>query len=73
VCYELYKDATTFSSTQLAACAGGDIPVEFHLPADQYATALAETPPAYWEVEARGKARGADYEAFFLVPVYKRP
>lgn len=73
VCYELYKDATTFSSTQLAACAGGDIPVEFHLPADQYATALAETPPTYWEVEARGKARGADYEAFFLVPVYKRP
>jgi len=73
VCYELYKDATTFSSTQLAACAGGDIPVEFRLPTDQHATALAETPATYWEVEARGKARGADYEAFFLVPVYKRP
>jgi hypothetical protein len=73
VCYELYKDTTTFSSAQLAACAGGDIPVEFHLPTDEHATALAETPPTYWEVEARGKAHGAAYEAFFLVPVYKRP
>ena len=73
VCYELYRDAVTLSQTQLAtAAAGCDIPVEFRLPQDQPPTTLVETPPTYWEIEARGKARGADYEAYFLVPVYKR-
>ena len=73
VCYELYQDAITFSQTQLAtADAGCDIPVEFRLPQDQPPTTLVDTAPTYWEIEARGKARGADYEAYFLVPVYKR-
>lgn len=73
VCYELYRDAITFSQTQLAtAGAGCDIPVEFRLPQDQPPTTLVDTAPTYWEIEARGKARGADYEAYFLVPVYKR-
>jgi hypothetical protein len=73
VCYELYRDAVMLSQTQLAvADAACDIPVEFRLPQDQPPTALVETPPTYWEIEARGKARSADYEAYFLVPVYKR-
>lgn len=73
VCYELYRDVTTFSREQFADCFGGDIAVEFRLPADERTTILAQTPPTYWEIEARGKAPGAGYEAHFLVPVYKRP
>lgn len=74
VCYELYKSTLTLAQTQLAAAyAGCDIPFEFRLPEDQPATTLMQTPPTYWEIEARGKARGVDYEAYFLVPVYKRP
>ena len=73
VCYELYRDAVTFSQTQLAtADAACGIPVEFRLPQDQPPTTLADTPQTYWEIEARGKARSADYEAYFLVPVYQR-
>ena len=74
VCYELYKDTVTLAQAQLAtAHAGCGIPFEFRLPEDQPPSALLQTPPTYWEIEARGKARGVDYEAFFLVPVYKRP
>ncbi|MGA8013067.1 MAG: hypothetical protein WB949_11635 [Candidatus Acidiferrales bacterium] len=71
VCYELYKDVATFDRDRLTGLAGNDIPVEFHLPSDQPTTTLAATPPIYWEIQANGKARGADYEAYFLVPVYK--
>jgi hypothetical protein len=71
ICYELYKEVSTFGRDRLTGLAGGDIPIEFHLPSDQPTTNLAATPPIYWEIEAKGTARGADYEAFFLVPVYK--
>lgn len=73
VCYELHRNTTTLSGPQLAACASSSVPVEFRLPADQPATALYQTPPTYWEIEARGKASTASYEAYFLVPVYRRP
>lgn len=71
VCYEVYKDVTTCNRDRLRGLAGNDIPIEFLLPADEPATNLAATPPVYWEIEARGKARGVNYEAVFLVPVYK--
>lgn len=71
VCYELYKDTLAFDRDKLTGLAGGDIPIEFRLPPDQPTTNLAATPPIYWEIEAKGKARGADYEAVFLVPIYK--
>ncbi len=70
VCYELYQDTSTLTRDQLTGLAGNDISMEFRLPSDQPATTLAATPPTYWEIEAKGKARGADYEATFLVPVY---
>lgn len=73
VCYELYKDAVTLPRERVANYASADIPVEFRIPVDQHTTTLADTPPTYWEIEARGKAPGADYEAYFLVPVYKQP
>jgi hypothetical protein len=73
VCYELYKDTATFSRDQLTGLAGGDIPIDFSLPEDQPTTALADAPPTYWEIQAQSTARGVDYQAFFLVPVYKRP
>ncbi len=73
ICFELYNDALTLSREQLAGLAGGDISVEFKLPSDQPSTFLAAAPPTYWEIQAQGKAnRGADLEAYFLVPVYNR-
>jgi hypothetical protein len=71
VCYELYKDVRTLDQQRLANFVGAEIPIEFHLPADKLPTELADTPPTYWAIEARGQASGADYEAYFLVPVYK--
>jgi len=71
VCFELYSQVATINHARLSSLAGGSIPVEFRVPADQPSTNLAATPPIYWEIEANGKARGADYQAYFLVPVYK--
>ena len=73
VCYELYSDVLELDQQRLANFVGAEIPVEFRLPADKLPTTLAETPPTYWAIEARGSAPGADYEAYFLVPVYKQP
>lgn len=73
VCYELYKDAVIFDRDRLANFVGAEIPVEFRLPADKLPTSLADTPPTYWQIEANGEARGANYQAYFLVPVYKKP
>jgi hypothetical protein len=73
MCFELYKDALTLSRDQLTGLAGGDIPVMFKLPSDQPSTFLAAAPPTYWEIQAQGKAHGgADFEAYFLAPVYNR-
>jgi hypothetical protein len=73
VCYELYKDVLTLDQQRLANFVGAEIPAEFRLPNDKLPTMLGITPPTYWQMEASGQARGADYEAYFLVPVYKKP
>jgi hypothetical protein len=70
VCYELYRDVLTLDRDRLTGLAGNDVPFEFRVPPDQQTTTLASTPPTYWEIEVNGKARGVDYEASFLVPVY---
>jgi hypothetical protein len=71
VCHELYKDGINFGREHLAALAGGEIPIEFRLPADQPSTSLSSTPPLYWEIEARGFTRLVNYQAYFLIPVYQ--
>ncbi|HYA64649.1 MAG TPA: hypothetical protein VED66_15705 [Candidatus Sulfotelmatobacter sp.] len=71
VCYELYKDQTTFSRDRLAAFAGANIPIQFPLPAGKLTTSLISTPPTYWEIQATGTSSKVNYEAYFLVPVYK--
>ncbi len=71
VCYELYKDVTKLDHDRLANFEDADIPIECQLHADKQPIVLADAPPTYWEIEARGQAKGADYEAYFLVPVYK--
>jgi hypothetical protein len=70
VCYELYKNVLQYDHERLTGLAGGDIPVEFTLPTGEPTTTLIAAPPTYWEIEAKGKARGIDYEGLFLVPVY---
>jgi hypothetical protein len=71
VCYELYGESVTLGRDRLNGLVSGEIPVSFKIPADQPATSLISTPPVYWEVEAKGEAQGVNYEAVFLVPVYK--
>lgn len=70
ICYERYKDVILMNASQLAWFGRGEVPIEFPLPAEQAGTELSAAPPTYWEIEVRGRARGADYEAFFLVPIY---
>jgi hypothetical protein len=71
VCYELYSQQKQLSREQLASFAGGEIPLQFRVPADQPATTLIATPPTYWEIEARGSSQEVKYQAYFLVPIYK--
>lgn len=71
VCYELYKDLAAFTREPLAGAASSYLPICFRLPENRPPTCLSDTPPIYWEIEVLGKARGADYEAYFLLPVYK--
>jgi hypothetical protein len=71
VCYELYQDSKTFSQEQVAGYAGGELPVQFKLPENQPSTTLIATPPTYWEIEAAGSSHKVNYQAYFLVPVYK--
>ena len=71
VCFELYKEATTLPREQLMGAGNSYVTISFPLPENQPCTSLSTTPPTYWEIEARGKARGADYQAYFLIPVYK--
>ncbi len=73
VCYELYKDSHTLSRDQIIGLAGGDFPIDFPLPPDQHTTTLCYNPPTYWEIEARGNSKDANYQAYFLIPVYKQP
>jgi len=72
-CFELYQNQSTLTREQLASFAGGFIPVQFPLPADKPGCQLANTPPVYWEIEARGtrgNAKDPAYQAYFLIPVY---
>ena len=72
VSYQLYGECLTLNRDRLNGLIAGEVPVEFKVPSDQPATTLIATPPTYWELEAKGKSqRGANYEAVFLVPVYK--
>ena len=61
VCYELYKDSHSLNCDQITGLAGGDIPIEFPLPPDQHTTCLCDSPPTYWEIEARGRSHAVNY------------
>jgi hypothetical protein len=70
--YQLYGESLTLNRDRLNGLIAGEIPVEFKVPAGQPTTTLIATPPTYWELEAKGRSQtGANYEAVFLVPVYK--
>jgi hypothetical protein len=71
VCCELYKDVATFTREKLAGAASSYLPISFRLPDNQPATRLVDTPPTYWEIEARGVSRSSSFEAYFLIPVYR--
>jgi len=52
-----------------------ELPVRFELPAGTrpLGTDLTGPAPRRWWLRVRGKARGIDYAAAFLVPIYARP
>ncbi len=51
---------------------GQPLRIAFPLPNDpaRLGTCLAERPPRYWELTVDSEARGVDYHATFLVPIY---
>ena len=71
VCYEIYSESITLNRDRLRGPVGGEISFEFRVPSEQPETTLIATWPTYWEIEAKGRVRGVNYEAVFLVPVYK--
>jgi hypothetical protein len=72
VSYELLAPATAVTAvTPPPGHAGGAaFRIAARIPADAPATALAERPARYWELELSAALPGVDYGAAFLVPVY---
>ena len=67
VCYALWS-----ASSRVDRSAGGAFNFEFDIPADAPGSALSEQPARYWElIVASDDVPGVDYQARFLVPVYR--
>ncbi len=50
----------------------GPIQLRFSLPESSYATRLSERPARYWELALHGGARGLDFSASFVLPIYEK-
>ncbi len=66
-CYQLYGDERS-----LEARMSGPKHLRFSLPETEHSTQLSARPPRYWELELRGGARGRDFSARFLLPIYEK-
>lgn len=67
VCYALWS-----ASASVDRSAKGTFDFAFDIPADAPSSALGERPSRYWElIVASDDVPGVDYEARFLVPVYR--
>lgn len=71
--YCVHEEVREYTGEDARLGSGGELSLEFDIPADAPTTALAERPPTYWELAVRGEIAGADYREVFLVPVYARP
>ena len=49
----------------------GKIPISIELPKGDFPNLLLETPRRYWELEAKAGTLGIDFDARFLLPVYR--
>ena len=49
-----------------------DLRIRFQLPDEDWETKLAERPPRYWSLQIKARTPGVDFDAEFLVPVYRR-
>ena len=68
VCYALWS-----ASARVDRSAKGTFDFEFDIPADAPGSALREQPSRYWElIVASDDVPGVDYQARFLLPVYRR-
>lgn len=66
-CYQLYADERSLEARMY-----GPIHLHFSLPEEKYSTHLSARPPRYWELALRGSARGVDFSARFLLPIYEK-
>lgn len=67
VCYALWS-----ASARVDRSRRGTFDFEFEIPADAPGSALSEQPSRYWElIVASDNVSGVDYQARFLVPVYR--
>ena len=66
VCYQVWAEERVFDTDHEGRAA-----LSFELPADLPGNRLLETPPTYWQLEARETRPGVDYAGTFLMPVYR--
>jgi hypothetical protein len=71
VLYCLHEVKQELSSSQFDINSQGEIPISMRLPQGDFSNRLLDTPRRYWELEIKAETPGIDYDARFLVPVYK--
>lgn len=71
VARELWAETVELQGGTLQAY-GNEIPLQFQPPADAPTTHLERMPKTYWELEMKADVPGPDWNARFLLPVYRR-
>ena len=65
--YQLYCDERSHELRM-----SGPIQLRFSLPESSFATRLSARPARYWELALRGGAKGIDFSASFVLPIYEK-
>lgn len=65
--YQLYCDERSLETRM-----SGPVHLRFQLPRNGLATRLSDRPPRYWELALQGEAKGLDFAASFLLPIYEK-
>ncbi len=65
--YQLYCDERSLETRM-----SGPVHLRFQLPRNGLATRLSDRPPRYWQLALQGEAKGLDFAASFLLPIYEK-
>jgi hypothetical protein len=71
VCYQIYADRQHVKARDAAAGRATRFALSFPLPEGELETQLSARPARYWELEVKSETPGVDFNATFLVPVYR--